>query len=63
MIDNCSKNGLKNSTGVLSCLGGVEAVEDQTAYETNISGRTSSRNGEICSIGNDIAHRIKPLYS
>ena len=63
MVDNCSRNILKCSTGVLSSLGGVEAAEDQTAHETNISGRTSSRNGEICSIGNDIAPRVKPLHS
>jgi hypothetical protein len=55
MVDNCSRNGLKSSTGVDSSLGGVEAIEDQSAYETNISGRTNSRKGEVFSTANDIA--------
>ena len=63
MVNNSSRNGLKCSTGVLSSLGGVEVIEHETAYETNISGRISSRNGEICSSGNDIAPRVEPLHS
>jgi hypothetical protein len=49
-------------TGVFSSLRGVEAIEDQSAYETNISGRTNSRNGEIFSTANDTAPWIKPLH-
>ena len=62
MIRNCPRYGLKSSTGVISSLRGVEAIEDQSAYETNISGRTNSRNGEVFSTANDIAPWIKPLH-
>ena len=62
MVRNCSWNGLKSSAGVIASLRGVEAIEDQSAYETNISGRTNSRNGEVISTANDIAPWIKPLH-
>ena len=62
MVDNCSRNNLKSSACVISSLGGVEAIEDQSACETNISGRTSSRNGEVLSTADDIAPWIKPLH-
>ena len=62
MIDNCSRNGLKSSTGVVSSLRGVEAIEDKSAYEMNISGGTNSRNGKVLSTANDIAPWIKPLH-
>ena len=43
MVDACFRYGLKSFTGVISSLRGVEAIEDKSAYETNISGRTNSR--------------------
>jgi hypothetical protein len=51
-------------TGVFSSLRGVEAIEDQSAYETNIShcGRTNSRNGKVSSTANDISPWIEPLH-
>ena len=62
MIHNCPRYGLNTSTDVISSLRGVEAIKDQSAYETNISGRTNSRNGEVLSATNDIAPWIKPLH-
>ena len=62
MVDNRSRNGLKSSTGVIASLRGVVAIEDQSAYETNISGRTNSRNGKIISTANDTSPWIKPLH-
>ena len=46
MVDNYPRYGLKSSTGVISSLGGIKAIEDQSTYETNISGRTDARNGD-----------------
>ena len=63
MVSNRSRYGLKSSAGVDSSLRGVEAIiEDKSAYETNISGRTSSRNSEVLSITDDISPWIKPLH-
>ena len=62
MVDACFRYGLKSFTGVISSLRGVEAIEDKSAYETNISGRTNSRSGEVSSTANDISSWIKPLH-
>ena len=42
MVDNSSRYGLKTSTDVGSTLRSVEPIEEQSAYETSISGRTNS---------------------
>ena len=62
MVGNCSRNGLKSPTGVLSSLGGVEVIEGQSASENNVHSWSSSRNGEVCSTANDISPQVKPLY-
>ena len=62
MVHNYSRYDMKSSTSVNSSLRGVEAVEDQSADEVNISGGTIKRNGEVFSISNDIAPWIKPLH-
>ena len=62
MVDSYPRYGLKSSTGLISSLGSIEAIEDQSTYETKISGRTDTRNGEVFSTANDIAPWIKPLH-
>ena len=62
VVGNCPRYGLKSSTGVISSLRGVEVIEDQSAYEIDVRGWTSSRNGEVLSTANDIAPWIKPLH-
>ena len=62
MVRNCPRYGLKSSAGVDSSLRGVEAIENQSAYETNISSRTCCRNGEVFSTANDTSPWIKPLH-
>ena len=62
MVDNCSRDGLKSSTGIISSLRGIEAVKDQSAYEMNISGRTNSRNGKVLSTADDTSPWINPLH-
>ena len=52
---------MKSSTGVISSLGGVEAIKDKPADEMNIKSRTNSRNGEVLSTANDTFTWIKPL--